>query len=220
MNAHNRKTIAKILGHPAPRQLEWDKFVHAFEDVADSVENESGDRLAVTMNGHREVFHRPHDGVVSIEDIENARKLLRAAPDLRGTGTLLVVTVDTEEARLLDFDLDETTVQDTERDVKNPDRRARRMRTVEKRTGNDDEHVLVTYFDEIAQALVDGGDRTFVVLGHGSGKSDVAAGFVERIQAKRPELAQHLAGVGAIDLSAANDAAIEDAAVRLLHESD
>jgi intein/homing endonuclease len=217
MDAHNRKTIATILAHPAPRQLKWEKFLHVFDDVADSVENESGDRLAVEMNGHRTVFHRPHNGVVSIEDIERARHLLLATPDLKGAGTALVVTVDTETARLIDFDLDTEKVSETEQDVHNPDRRARRMRTVEKRTGNDDEQVLVTFFEDIAAALKSDGDRTFVVLGHGAGKSDVAAELVARLKAHHPDVAAHLAGVGEIDLSAANDDAIERKTVELLH---
>ena len=76
MNAHNRKTRDAILGHPAPRDIEWTQFINMWEDVADEVEQEHGDRLSVSLNGHREVFHRPHDGRVSIEDIELARHLL------------------------------------------------------------------------------------------------------------------------------------------------
>lgn len=82
MNAHVRKTIAEILGSPAPRQLKWEPFAHVWDDVADSVEDEHGDRFVVHINGEREVFHRPNDGIVPIEDIERARHLLKdVAPD-------------------------------------------------------------------------------------------------------------------------------------------
>ncbi|CAM2758483.1 hypothetical protein [Skermania piniformis] len=217
MNANTRKTYTAILGHPAPRNLDWKKFVQLWESLADNVEQESGDRLAVTMNGHREVFHRPHNATVSIEDIERARHLLAASPKPKGSGTLVAVTVDNERARIITFDLDAQAVVDHEHVVDDHDPRARRLRTVERRTGRDDEHDLTGYFDDLAAALTaDAADRTFVVLGHGAGKSNAAEQFVERLRAEHHQLAEHLAGVGVIDLSAASDADIEAKAVELV----
>ncbi|WP_427891803.1 hypothetical protein ACQHIV_04125 [Kribbella sp. GL6] len=73
MDGHVRKTYEAILAQPAPRDLLWDRFVTLWRDIADDVEDENGDRLAVKRNGHRVVFHRPHNGRVSIEDVEMAR---------------------------------------------------------------------------------------------------------------------------------------------------
>lgn len=220
MNAHTRKTLAAITGHPAPRDLEWTRFVTLWQDLADEVEQESGDRLAVRMNGHREVFHRPHDGRVSVGAIEQARKLLADHPELQGTGSLFAVAMDAERARILDFDLAATGVQDTERDVRNPDPAARHLRTVERHTGHDDHQVYLRYFDELAAALTEEiGARRFVILGHGTGKSDVAEDFVLRLQEKDPALADRIAGVGVLDLSAAGDADIEAAAQRVIRQS-
>jgi hypothetical protein len=55
-----------------------------------------------------------------------------------------------------------------------------------------------------------------VVLGHGDGKANAAEGFVTRLRAKHPAVAEHLRGVGDIDLSAASDAALEAKAITLL----
>jgi hypothetical protein len=76
MNAHIRETYEAITEGRAPRALEWTRCVSFWEEVADEVEPESGGRLAVHLNGHRQVFRRQRDGLVSLEDIEHARHLL------------------------------------------------------------------------------------------------------------------------------------------------
>ncbi|BDH57309.1 hypothetical protein [Tsukamurella sp. PLM1] len=219
MNNKYRKIYAAIVGSPAPRQLEWVKFERFWEGVADRVENESGDRLAVDFHGHREVFRRPQSGQVGIEDIERARHLLKAAPDRKGHGEIAAVVIDAEQARILVFDLDSAKVDDTEHTVRDGDPRARRLRTVEKKTGRDDEHDLTHYFDDLAAAIAeDAPGLPFVICGHGAGKSDVAAGFAQRLATRHAELAEHAAGTARIDISAADDAAIEAAAIAALHE--
>ncbi|MDF0530245.1 hypothetical protein P0W64_07215 [Tsukamurella sp. 8F] len=217
MNAHTRKTYEAILGAPAPRDLEWDRFVTLWSDLADSVSNESGDRLAVQYQGHREVFRRPHDGRVSIEDVERARHLLKSHPEPKGVGTVAAVAIDAEKARILVFDLDAQKVVDRSETIRDTDPRARRLRTVERRTGRDDVADLTGYFDELADAVrADLGGRPFVVLGHGHGKSDVAAGFVDRLRSHHGELAQAVAGVADVDLSAADDGRLETETVAVL----
>ncbi|MFC6012941.1 hypothetical protein [Nocardia lasii] len=220
MNQHTRKTLASIVGHPAPRDILWTQFISMWDDIADEVDQEHGDRLAVKMNGHREVFHRQHDGRVSIGDIEHARQLLKDHPDLKGSGDMFVVAMDSEKARVLHFNLDTPEVADTEHDVINHDKVAHHIRTVTRRTGHDDDQVFVKYFDDLAVTLIeDIGTEDFVLLGHGRGNSDVADDFVKRLKEINPPLAKRIAGVGVIDLSAANDAAIEAAAQKILDDA-
>lgn len=171
------------------------------------------------MNGHREVFRRPHDGRVSIEDVERARHLLKATPDLKGSGDVVAVAIDDRKARILDFNLDAVKVEDTEHDVRNKDSRGHHMRTVERDTGRDDKTDLKGFFDDVAKELqkVEAGKR-FVVLGHGDGKSDAAALFVERLKHSHGEPAERVAGIARVDLSAANDADLEKAATDALRQ--
>jgi len=219
MTTHADKTYARITGSPAPRDLEWTEFISFWQDRADQVEQETGDRLAVKLNGHREVFRRQHDGRVSIEDIERARHLLAATPEPKGHGDLLAVAIDAEHARIFDFDLDARTVSDSEHTVADEDRRAHHLRTVERHTGHDDERDLNHFFDAVAEALRSTApERSFVVIGHGSGKADVAAEFVERLRAAQADVAARVSALTELDLSAASDADIEaaaQAAVRL-----
>lgn len=216
MTAHARKTYEAILGSPAPRDLEWTQFEAMWRHVAQEVEQESGDRLAVRVHGHREVFRRPHDGRVSIEDVERARHLLRSMPDVKSSGHLIAVAIDERRARILDFDLDAEQEQDSERDVKDRDTRSRHLRTVERHSGHEDTQLLNTFFDDVAAALTKPAQHhPVVVLGHGHGKSNAAADFISRLREKHPELAAHIAGVGDVDLSSDNDAELEAKAVQV-----
>ena len=200
MDHHIRATYDAILSQPAPRDLDWDRFVTLWKDIADKVTEDPGARLAVDINGHREVFRRPHDGRVSIEDIELARRILAETPDDKGSGHLLVVTIDERTARILDFDLATPQVVETEHDVKDSSPVAHHMRTVERHTGRDDEADLKAFF---------------VLFGHGEGKANTAAAFIERATAHHPEVAKQLAATAQIDLSAATDSVLEAKAKEL-----
>ena len=214
MTDRAEKTFETLTGTPAPRDLPWDDFVSFWKERADRVEEESGDRLAVDANGHRVVFRRPHDGRVSIEDVEAARHLLRAEPVDKGAGRLLAVAIDDERARILDFDLDTPKVEDAEHTVRDGDPRAHHLRTVERHTGHDDVQDMVHFFDETAQVLrSEYAARPFVLFGHGDGKSDAAALFLERLRTHHEQVAAAVIAERRIDLSAATDADLESAAV-------
>lgn len=214
MSTHADKTYAKLTGSPAPRNLDWSEFVELWRERADEVEQESGDRLAVKLNGHREVFRRPRDGQVSIEDVERARHLLAATPELKGHGSLLAVAITAERARILDFDLETRAVEDTEKTLADHTREGHHLRTVERHTGHDDERDLLPYFDEVADALRTAHPgREFVVIGHGKGKADVARGLVDRLGKAHHEEAALVRDVLDLDLSAATDADIEAAVI-------
>lgn len=212
------KTYAAITAPRAPRDVEWGDFIAMWRERAESVSEESGDRLAVKMSGHRVVFRRQHDGLVGIEDVERARHLLRSRPEDRGSGSVLAVVIDEERARILEFDLDAQKVDlDDHHDVHDGDPRAHHLRTVERHTGRDDKQDLTHFFDELAEELAqhDAGER-FVVIGHGRGTSDAAEGFVERLRAHHPLVAGQVAGVVGADLSAITDDGIERIATEVL----
>jgi hypothetical protein len=221
VNAHTRKTYEAITGGRAPRALEWTQFVSFWQEVADDAEPETGDRLAVHLNGHRAVFRRQHDGRVSLEDIESARRLLATAPLRPDTGRLVVVAIDSERARLITFELGDgpTTEQDS-RTIRDTEPDGRHLRTVERRRGRDDVHELTGFFDEVAAALTGSPDQApVVVLGAGHGKSDDAEAFAERVRAHHAELWSRVRGLGGTDLSAATDTDLKEAALRVLSAS-
>jgi hypothetical protein len=222
MASHAEKTREAILGAEAPRDIEWTRFVQMWEDTADRIEDETGDRLAVDHHDHRAVFRREHNGIVGIEDIERARHLLRATDSAPGGGTgedgLLVVAVDTRTTRIIDFDLNTPKTRASSRTVESdePNPTTERLRTVERQSGRDDEHDLVSYFTSIGKELTGKNPgRDFVVLGHGHGKANTAEQFVERMRSHDKTVHARVLAVGQIDLSAASDTDIERTAKRL-----
>ena len=217
MSDHPQKTKEAILGHPAPRDIEWKHFITMWENYADKVEQESGDRLAVDMNGHRVVFRRQHDGLVSIEDIERARHLFASHESTEGQGRLFVVTMTDEDARFYDFDLSAHDVEvDQHKHEKNPDSRGHHMRTVEKKTGRDDKKDLDRFFDDLVTEIdKEAAGRDFVLLGHGTGTSNAAEEFEKFLSHRHEPLHEHIIASGVIDLSAAGLPEIEKKAQEL-----
>jgi hypothetical protein len=219
MDAHNRKTYAALMEGRAPRALEWKQFVSFWQEAADDVQQETGDRLAVHLNGHRVVFRRQHDGLVSLEDVEHARKLLTSTPPDRDTGLLLVVAIDDERARIITYELgDGPTTEQRSSTVRDTQPTARRLRTVERRSGRDDVRDLTGFFDDVARELASFPDQVpLVVLGAGHGKSAAAESFAERLRAHHSRTAHRLRGIGRVDLSAATDSDLEAAALTVLN---
>lgn len=220
MNANTRKTLETIRSHPTPRELDWKKFVSLWQSIADEVDQESGDRLVVKIHGRREVFRRPNNNAVPIDDIERARHLLDSEPEPRGRSRILAVVIDRRGARLLDVDLGGQQVEESERKVDNPDSRGRHLRTVEKQTHQDMEQEMTKLYDELARLLAtDENGRKFVVFGYGQGQANAARKFVERIQNNHSAIASRLVGVeDDVDLSATTDAQLEARARRMVGE--
>jgi hypothetical protein len=214
MNAHTRKTHDAIMQGRAPRDLEWTQFVALWNELADDVQIESGDRLVVHLNGHRDVFHRQHDARVGLQDIERARRLLTEATPELDAGQLVVVTIDAERARIIVFGLgDGRTTEDESRTIDDPVTASRRLRTVERRRGRDDIRDLSRFFDDVAAALASTSpELAVVVLGDGHGKADDAGAFAARVRAHHEALRDRLHGIGRIDLGSATDADLAAAA--------
>jgi hypothetical protein len=218
VNAHTRKTYQAITQGRAPRGLEWVHFVSFWHEVADDVEPETGDRLAVHLHGHRDVFRRQHDGLVSLDDIERARRLLATAPSARDTGEIVVVAIGAERARIITFELgDGPTTERASRTIRDKEPAGRRLRTVERRRGRDDVHDLTAFFEEVAAALAETAAETpIVALGAGHGKADEAHSLVARLRDHHSALRPRLRGVGHADLSAATYTDLEAAALTVL----
>lgn len=99
---------------------------------------------------------------------------------------------------------------------KNPGARGHYMRTVEKKTGRDDENDLKRFFDDLVADLnKDAAGRDFVLLGHGTGKFNAAQAFAEYREKDTHPLHAHVIAVGDIDLSSAGEPELEKKAQEL-----
>ena len=75
---------------------------------------------------------------------------------------------------------------------------------------------LDAFFKELSGSIkLDLKDRSFVLLGHGKGKADVAEQFSKWLAEHDKSVYDRILGVAAIDLSAATDADIEQRAIEV-----
>ena len=56
MNHSHRKTLHALFAHPISANIDYKSVVHVLEDLGAEIENKSGNRIGVTLNGHC----RPH----------------------------------------------------------------------------------------------------------------------------------------------------------------
>ncbi|MEO8909165.1 MAG: type II toxin-antitoxin system HicA family toxin [Gemmatimonadaceae bacterium] len=59
MNKRHRRTLEAIFTKPVPRDIRWREIESLIKTLGD-VEEREGSRVALTVNGVRAVFHRPH----------------------------------------------------------------------------------------------------------------------------------------------------------------
>lgn len=75
MNHRHRRTLHSIFAHPLSGNIDFDSVVHVLEQLGATVENKSGNRVGVTLNGHTAAFtHVSHD--LPKEEVMQFRKFL------------------------------------------------------------------------------------------------------------------------------------------------
>lgn len=75
MNHRHRKTLHAIFAHPIANNLDFEAVVHVLEQLGAEVDNKSGNRIGVALNGHKAAFtHVSHD--LPKEEVMQIRKFL------------------------------------------------------------------------------------------------------------------------------------------------
>lgn len=77
MNHRHRKVLQSVFAHPISANINFKDVVHVLEDLGATIENKSGNRVGVALNGHTAAFvHAHHD--LSKEEVVNLRRFLAA----------------------------------------------------------------------------------------------------------------------------------------------
>ena len=77
MNHRHRKTLHAIFAHPINNNLDFKAVVHVLEQLGAEIDNKSGNRIGVTLNGHTVALtHVNHD--LPKEEVMQVRKFLVA----------------------------------------------------------------------------------------------------------------------------------------------
>lgn len=77
MNHHHRKTLHALFAHPISANIDFKKVLHLLEEMGADIENKSGNRVGVRLNGHSAAFtHAHHD--LPKEEVAQVRKFLES----------------------------------------------------------------------------------------------------------------------------------------------
>lgn len=75
MNHRHRKTLHSIFAHPLSGNVDFEAVVHVLEQLGAEIDNKSGNRIGVKLNGHSAAFiHVNHD--LPKEEVIQIRKFL------------------------------------------------------------------------------------------------------------------------------------------------
>lgn len=75
MNRRHRATLHALFSHPEPANLSGADIKAVLADLGADLEDRTGSRFAVTLNGHTVVFHQPEHSLRK-DDIRQIRKFL------------------------------------------------------------------------------------------------------------------------------------------------
>jgi hypothetical protein len=75
MNHQHRKILHSLFAHPISANLSFKDVEHVLGELGATFDTRSGDRLAVTLNGHTALFHRAHHSM-SKDDVADVRRFL------------------------------------------------------------------------------------------------------------------------------------------------
>ncbi|MCP8938318.1 hypothetical protein NK718_07310 [Alsobacter sp. SYSU M60028] len=57
MNHHHRKVLQAIFAHPVSANIDFKDVLSVFGELGAEVDNKTGSRVGVTLNGHNAAFH-------------------------------------------------------------------------------------------------------------------------------------------------------------------
>jgi len=77
MNHHHRKTLHALFAHPISANIDFKKVIHLLEEIGADVDNKTGNRIGVTLNGHSVAFPHAHHSLPK-DEVAQVRKFLEA----------------------------------------------------------------------------------------------------------------------------------------------
>ena len=75
MNHHHRKVLQSLFAHPIGNNIDFKAVIHVLEELGATVDNKSGNRIGVTLNGHTAAFQHSHHDLPK-EEVVQIRKFL------------------------------------------------------------------------------------------------------------------------------------------------
>jgi hypothetical protein len=77
MNHHHRKVLHALFAHPISANTDFKQVIHVLEELGAEIDNKSGNRIGVKLNGNSAAFvHAHHD--LPKEEVVQVRKFLES----------------------------------------------------------------------------------------------------------------------------------------------
>jgi hypothetical protein len=207
-----------LLHGKLPRSLPWNDALELIGHLGQVLPHGSGDEFAFVVGAHRELFKRPHDAELGVEEVSRLRRFLKLSAanppaGAAGSPSRMVVVIDHHAAHVFRA-LSESRAQDAV--------------TVEPYDPHHYHHHLVhrreahyrgdrvpednSFYEEVANELVAADE--IVLIGHATGKSSAVDVLVEYLRKHKPEISRHVIATENADLSALSDPEVEALAKR------
>jgi len=204
LNRHHAATLAAIFERPARHNIRWVDVVHLVE-AAGAVDERHDGRFKFTIGSRSEVFDRPRDKDIGIEQLEDLRRMFRGTdfePKKAESGVSVlehgahnvldirnqpvIVTIDFHESRIYPLSAPPHTDPET---IKADDPRGH-YHNVYHRHGNPNgtyEADSPEYWRTLAAHLEPA--SAILLLGHGKGKANASHHFVVWAEKHAPAVA-------------------------------
>ena len=75
MNHRHRKTLHALFAHPISANIDFKEVVHVLEELGAEIDNKSGNRVGVKLNGHSAAFTHAHHSLPK-EEVVQIKKFL------------------------------------------------------------------------------------------------------------------------------------------------
>lgn len=217
---HHRLAVLRqnLLHGKLPRSLPWNDALELVGHLGQVLPHGSGDEFAFVVGTHRELFKRPHDAELGIEEVSRLRRFLKLSAanspaGAAGPPSRMVVVIDHHAAHIF-RDLPESGAQD-EVTIEPYDPHHYHHHLVHRREAHyrgDRVPEDNSFYEEVASELV--AAHEIVLIGHATGKSSAVDALVEYLRKHKSEVSRHVIATENADLSALSDPEVEAIAKR------
>jgi hypothetical protein len=225
LSGAQHRTLEAIFRHPSAHNLEWRDLVALISAIGDVHEKANSD-FTFAVAGHHHTLRKPHSKDLTGSEVIEIRHFLKLAgvapegtsapalaPDLTTPGLLIVV--DQEGAKIFHIDV---TAEDALAHVIRPaDPHHFLHHAAHENSARDRGHRSpdeTAYYAAIATAVPS--DGQIVVVGHGTGKSNVAHTLTDYLETHHAALHRRIVRELTADLSTITDPQLLDLARQAL----
>lgn len=76
MNHHHQKVLESLFAHPLGSNIDFKAVEHLLTDLGATIEEKSGNKVAVTLQDKTVILHRPHQHTMPKDEVATLRDFL------------------------------------------------------------------------------------------------------------------------------------------------